>query len=110
MSSERREGFVRAATKLLRRKGALATTELLALLGAQGLSTIEALAVVNHGFSVGLLARDREDPAAIAAGPTSLPPASRATTIVVLQPATTRAPDKRRSHRRKASGTVAVET
>lgn len=110
LSSDRREGFVRAATKLLRRKGALAITDLLALLGAQGLSTIEALSVVNHGFSVRLLVRDREDPGAIAAGPASLPPASRAVTSVVLQPATTRAPDKRRSHRRKASVAVAIET
>ena len=109
LSSDRREGFVRAATKLLRRKGALTTTELLALLGAQGLSTIEALSVVNQGFSLQLLVRDPKDPAAIAAGPASLPPASRAVTSVVLHAASTRALDTRRSHRRKVSAAPAVE-
>ncbi|MEP7125677.1 MAG: hypothetical protein ABJE95_32405 [Byssovorax sp.] len=109
MSSDRREGFVRAATKLLRRKGALATAELLALLSAQGLSIIEALSVVNHGFSVRLLVRDPADPSGIAAGPASLPPASRAVSGVVLQTASTRPVDKRKSHRRKIELPVAVE-
>jgi hypothetical protein len=103
MSSERREGFVRAAAKLLRRKGPLATTELLTLLCEQGLSTIEALSVVNQGFSLHLLMRDPTDPTGIAAGPASLPPASRAATSLVLQPASTRGVDKRRSHRKKAT-------
>ena len=101
LSLDRREGFVRAATKLLRRKGPLGATELLTLLCAQGLTTIEALSVVNLGFSHQLLMRDPKDPAGIAAGPASLPPAPRATVGLVLHAATNRAIDKRRSHRKK---------
>lgn len=101
LSLERREGFVRAATKLLRRKGPLGTTELLSLLCAEGLTTIEALSVVNLGFSHRLLMRDPEDPSGIAAGPASLPPASRVAAGMVLRPASSRSVDKRRSHRKK---------
>jgi hypothetical protein len=101
LSLDRREGFVRAATKLLRRKGPLGTTELLGLLCAQGLTMIEALSVVNLGFSHHLLMRDPKDPAGIAAGPASLPPAGRAGAGLVLQTASNRAIDKRRSHRKK---------
>ena len=101
LSLERREGFVRAATKLLRRKGPLGTTELLSLLCAEGLTTIEALSVVNLGFTHKLLMRDPNDPAGIAAGPASLPPASRTAASMVLHPTSTRSLDKRRSHRKK---------
>jgi hypothetical protein len=105
LSSDRREGFVRAAVKLLRRKGPLPTPDLLALLCAQGISTTEALSVVNLGFSNQLLMRDPRDPAGIAAGPASLPTPSRTATSPVLQTASTRPVDKRRSHRKKvASG------
>jgi hypothetical protein len=100
LSSERREGFLRASVKLLRRKGPLPTTQLLALLCAQGLSTIEALSVVNHGFSQLLLMRDPADPGGIAAGPASLQAPGRFVAIQVLHPAGG-AVDRRRSHRKK---------
>ncbi len=103
MSSDRREGFVRAAVKLLRRRGPIRTPDLLALLYAHGISTTEALSVVNHGFSNQLLMRDPMDPAGIAAGPASLPAPSRTVPSPVLQAASTRAVDKRRSHRKKVT-------
>ncbi len=73
MSDAQRAASAQAAAKLLRRKGPMPTAELLALLGAEGLSVAEALSVVNHGFSHQLLMRDPSDPTGIAAGMVSLP-------------------------------------
>lgn len=105
MSSERRLAFARAAARLLRRRGPIPTTQLLALLGAEGLSVTEALCVVNHGFTHQLLMRDPGDAGGIAAGTASLPAAKRA----VLMPVLTAPPSKRRAQRRKAAATSSID-
>lgn len=73
MSDAQLAASAQAAAKFLRRKGPMPTAELLALLGAEGLSVTEALSVVNHGFAHQLLMRDPGDPMGIAAGMVSLP-------------------------------------
>jgi hypothetical protein len=105
MSSERRMAFARAAARLLRRRGPIPTTQLLALLGAEGLSVTEALSVVNHGFSHQLLMRDPGDAGGIAAGTASLPAPKRA----LVTPVLTAPPSKRRPHRRKATTASSVD-
>jgi hypothetical protein len=106
MSSEQRGAFARSAARLLRRKGPLPTAQLLALLCEQKLSMIEALSVVNHGFSHHLLMRDPHDAGGIAAGTASLPVPKRAIPQPVLVPP----PAKRRASRRRAAGTFAVDS
>ena len=105
MSSERRLAFARAAARLLRRRGPIPTAQLLALLGDEGLSVIEALSVVNHGFSHQLLMRDPRDAGGIAAGAASLPAPKRALVTPVLTPP----PSKRKLHRRKATATSSID-
>jgi hypothetical protein len=104
MSSERRAAYAGAAAKLLRRKGSMPTAQLLTLLGAEGLTLIEALSVVNHGFAHHLLMRDPGDPGGIAAGTASLPAPRRALVLPVL----TAPLSKRRLHRRKSPDTSSV--
>ena len=105
MSSERRLAFARAAARLLRRRGPIPTTQLLALLSAEGLSATEALCVVNHGFTHQLLMRDPGDAGAIAAGTVSLPAPKRA----VVMPVLTAPSSKRKPHRRKATATSSID-
>lgn len=106
MSSERRGAFAAAAAKLLRRRGPLPTTQLLALLSEEGLTDTEALSVVNHGFVHQMLIRDPNDPGGIAAGRVSLPSQRRTT---VLLPVLTAPAPTRRLHRRKNVDSPAVD-
>jgi len=102
MSEEQRASSAQAAAKLLRRKGPMPTTQLLALLNADGLSVAEALSVVNHGFVHQLLMRDPSDPAGIAAGTISLPTPRRASVKPPPLPPPAPPPPVKRARRRKA--------